>query len=349
MPPKGKSKFRPQQNLRIAELALQDDPELSFEEVLEILIAEFPSPYFPTPAISTLEKMIRATRRASKHVPDERWSIGVSGQAGIPNDAMRIVTDIWKHVLLSYGRHITLRQAQWIARLKDLVTDLDTTDSREERLYKWASLYAGREKAALTLNLKLNTSDMDASLLIRGGVYGAVVETGLMPHFTDASRLNALALSDRNLVLEEFALRKHLDSYLALPPEEREGQGRSEAEFRLDHRAVYFDAIPDEDSATEEQRRRAIDKIEEAMFVCAVWRLAIIRDGKRWNEISEQRRRKIELDLARKSVEHHIYDYWSNPIPFEELLDRGRFRPSDDILKEVGYELPRESEVSINS
>ena len=85
------------------------------------------------------------------------------------------------------------------------------------------------------------------------------------------------------------------------------------------------------------------------MNVCVVWRLAIMRDGKRWPEITEQRRKEITLRLAKKSVDHHVFDYWVNPIPFEDLLARGNFRPSEEILKEVGYEPPHESEVQVTS
>ena len=349
MPPEGTSRLRDEQKLLIVELAQQDDPELGVEDIWKQVTTAFPrSNYYHPPALGTVRNRVGKARK-SRIAQDERWSIGVSGQMAIPIEAMKDVVEVWEYVLLHYGRYITLRQAKWIARLGDLITEKEFSDSREERRYKWASLYAGREKAALTLNLKLDTSDMDASLLIKGDVYSAVVATGLADQFTDASRLNDLALSDRNLALEELALRRQVDLYLEMSPEEARRQGRARAEFSLDHEAVYFDAIPDENSVTEEQRRRAIEQIEEAIKVCGVWRLAIMRDGKQWPEITEQRRKEITLELAKKSVEHHVFDNWANPISFEDLLARGNFRPSEQILKEVGYEPPHESEVRVAS
>jgi len=169
MPPKGKKKFMPRQSLRIAELALRDHPKLSFEEALGILTAEFPSPCFQVPAISTLEKMVRANRRAGKESPDERWSLGVSAPAGIPDNSIRIVADVWKHVLLCSGRHITVREAKWIARLKDIVfmslPDHYLATDKMDALLKWATLYAIRERASLALGLELDTTDIDALLL----------------------------------------------------------------------------------------------------------------------------------------------------------------------------------------
>ena len=169
MPPKGKKKFMPRQSLRIAELALRDHPKLSFEKILERVAVEFPSPCFQVPAISTLENMVRATRRASKESPDERWSLGVSATAGIPDNSIRIVVDIWKHVLLCSGRHITVREAKWIARLKDIVfislPDHYLVTDKMDALLKWATLYAIRERASLALGLELDTSDIDALLL----------------------------------------------------------------------------------------------------------------------------------------------------------------------------------------
>ena len=150
----------PRQSLRIAELALRDHPKLSFEKILERVAVEFPSPCFQVPAISTLENMVRATRRAGKESPDERWSLGVSATAGIPDNSIRIVVDVWKHVL---------REAKWIARLKDIVfmslpNQYFVTD-KMDALIKWASLYAIRERASLALGLELDTSDIDALLL----------------------------------------------------------------------------------------------------------------------------------------------------------------------------------------
>ena len=159
----------PRQSLRIAELALRDHPKLSFEKILERVAVEFPSPCFQVPAISTLENMVRATRRASKESPDERWSLGVLATAGIPDNSIRIVVDIWKHVLLCSGRHITVREAKWTARLKDIVfmslPDHCLVTDKMDALLKWATLYAIRERASLALGLELDTTDIDALLL----------------------------------------------------------------------------------------------------------------------------------------------------------------------------------------
>ena len=77
--------------------------------------------------------------------------------------------DIWKHVLLCSGRHITVREAKWIARLKDIVfislPDHCLVTDKMDALLKWATLYAIRERASLALGLELDTTDIDALLL----------------------------------------------------------------------------------------------------------------------------------------------------------------------------------------
>lgn len=343
MPPEGTARLRDEQKLLITELAQQDDPELEVKDIWKQVVAKFPRPKYHPPALGTVRNYVGEARK-SKVDQDEPWSIGVSVQSGIPIEAMKVVSGVWEHVLLTHGRRITIRQAKWIARLRDLITEKEGTDSPEKRLYNWASLYAGREKATSTLGMKFDTSDMDASLLIKGGVYRAVVDTGLAVRFTEASMLNALAHSDPNLALEKLASSRQIDVYLDLSPEERRHQGRVESEFFLDHENIYRDAIPDEGSVTEDELRRIIDQVAIAMKVSRVWRLAILRDGKRWFELTEQRRMEILLEIARNSVQHHTYDHWTNLIPFEVYLENINFRLSDDIMKEVGYEPPGESD-----
>jgi hypothetical protein len=123
-----------------------------------------------------------------------------------------------------------------------------------------------------------------------------------------------------------------------MAPKERRHQDRVKADFNFEYWKIFIDALPDEGTVNEDERRRAKDQVAEAMKVTNVWMMAFSREGERWFELAVQRRREIVLELARKSVEHHTFDHWTNPMPFDEVLARGNFRPSDAILEEVGYE-----------
>ena len=83
------------------------------------------------------------------------------------------------------------------------------------------------------------------------------------------------------------------------------------------------------------------------MSVCAVWLSAIYRNGRKWDSVPIPRRREILLAFNDQSIKYHTDDHRDSHVPALSAADDGvlhyHFRPSDEILDEIGYEPPDES------
>ena len=236
-----------------------------------------------------------------------------------------------------------MRQAKWIGRLRDLITEPSLEGSREARLYRWASIYAGIEKAALALNQRVETSDIDAALLIEGRTYYAVTETGLAGRFTSLSRLNALVQSDGQLAREQVNDFK----FFNLPRDEFVLHIRQQTKFSSTVDEVWRGVIRDVDALTDNELEKKVKQVRDAVSVCAVWLSAISRNGRKWDSVPIPRRREILLAINDQSIKYHTDDHRDSHVPGLSAADDGvlhyHFRPSDEILDEIGYEPPDES------
>jgi len=109
------------------------------------------------PELSTLEKRISFHRSVPKNPFDELWSLGSLAQHPISPDAMPIVMSIYKKTLAGHGE-LTIREAQWIARLYKIIDDA-------ELLWDWAWAYAMDEWLSEITNRPFDTTELDLELV----------------------------------------------------------------------------------------------------------------------------------------------------------------------------------------
>jgi len=122
------------------------------------------------PSLRQVQAILTETRRKNllPENKDSPWSLAISQSYGIPSDANGILLEMWAYCL-TLNRNLTIRQAQWIDRLRYIPAAVENHD----RLYTWASLYAGREKAALLAGQEPNNMDLDAFLALDKKSYNA--------------------------------------------------------------------------------------------------------------------------------------------------------------------------------
>ena len=106
------------------------------------------------PTASTILRLISWARQKAPK-PDDLWSIGASLQYGIPMEATGDLLEIWKRCIV-LGRKFTVREAKWAATLRSAI---DFTE-----LLRYAAVYALEEKAADTVSMSMNTTELDLYL-----------------------------------------------------------------------------------------------------------------------------------------------------------------------------------------
>lgn len=120
---------------------------------------------------------------------DRPWSLGAGAQYGIPADANKELLRIWQWCR-AVGRELTIREAQWVGRLRHLV--------EPTRLLHFAAEYASLERIAEARGQPMDTAVLDGllsffgseaaetrlSAQIRG--YSTAVRLGMIPEFSPA-------------------------------------------------------------------------------------------------------------------------------------------------------------------
>ena len=109
------------------------------------------------PELSTLEKRISYYRSIPKVPFDELWSLGSLARHPIPPDAMPIVMSIYKKTLAG-NDELTIRQAQWIARLYKIL-------DHPELVWDWAWAYAMDEWLSEITNNPFDTTNLDLEMV----------------------------------------------------------------------------------------------------------------------------------------------------------------------------------------
>ncbi|MBI4236303.1 MAG: hypothetical protein HY688_02990 [Chloroflexi bacterium] len=121
------------------------------------------------PAHDTLVKMISAARHSGQSDLDKPWSLGALTHHELPTHAINDVVEIWK-LCLAVGWILTIRQAKWIARLRQTMPsgrDLPEDPGYwRSNLYTWAHIYALREQATEALGIPNETNDLDFDFLL---------------------------------------------------------------------------------------------------------------------------------------------------------------------------------------
>jgi len=108
------------------------------------------------PRISAIQKQLTTVRKASASVSkslEAPWSIAVSADYGIPLETNEVLMKIWKWCAV-VGMTLTIREAQWVARLRGIVPD--------DIIYSRAIKYARREQVCQLLGREeIYTTDLD--------------------------------------------------------------------------------------------------------------------------------------------------------------------------------------------
>ena len=114
------------------------------------------------PGLSTVQKVVTAARE--KDPRDRPWNLGASLAFSIPESATGALMRV-KAWCMAAGLTLTLRDAQWIARLISILPEDEHFDPAH--LYKYAHMYAIRERVHKALDVQLNTNDLDQGLIAR--------------------------------------------------------------------------------------------------------------------------------------------------------------------------------------
>jgi hypothetical protein len=111
------------------------------------------------PAIGTLEKRI-SFYSSPKQPFDELWSLASLAEHPLPAEAMPVVLAAYRKTLATLGGsdELTVREAEWIARLYKVIDDPDLVRD-------WAWLYALAEWSAKVTGQPFITEEFDVELL----------------------------------------------------------------------------------------------------------------------------------------------------------------------------------------
>ena len=136
-------------------------PRVQRTRLAETLQKELGRNRLDQPEVEVLEKWISHYRNNEADDPENRpWGMGSLGTYPIPSDGLKAVLAVWKLCLIS-GWNLTIREAKWTARLYSILGD-----DNYESLRTWASMYSVRERVCIVLKKKLDTSDLDAGLVM---------------------------------------------------------------------------------------------------------------------------------------------------------------------------------------
>ncbi len=185
----------------IAEIYL-GDPKLTVKEVRAHVADRFGTGKWP--GISAVGKEIKKIKEANegllKDGLESEWSLGASAKHNIPHDANRELIELWKWCVV-VGRTFTIREAQWVVRLRGLVP--------YDILLANAIDYALRERACLIVKKGgiPDTADLDGRIAFkdkeghRAWSYGVAVRTGVVQEPVKAKKKGGeLALDGINTV-----------------------------------------------------------------------------------------------------------------------------------------------------
>lgn len=112
------------------------------------------------PGRETLLKLISRARNHPVSPLDSPWSLARLAEYEISPEALPVVLQIWRQRLAYFGP-LTIRQAQWVARLYRLIpTDVVL-------IAHWAELYALWERMGNVLEQEFESSAFDAALVMR--------------------------------------------------------------------------------------------------------------------------------------------------------------------------------------
>jgi hypothetical protein len=311
--------------------------ELTAREFRDKLAPEISAKGFPVPGVDWFRKRMRQVRDVQDD-QDKPWSLGALASpvhVQIPNEAVPDISAVWKMCLIS-GQPFTVRQARWVARLRGLVPEHTPGQDDRVELHRWASTYSGREIAHMAEAAKsldhsrrsadLDTSDMDAALMMSSDVNHALVATGAVGRFTSQYRL--LVETAPQLVRNYLWWSQQV---WELTPDERRSQFTEDADFRLDCEDIIRESS--ERTADKDQDSR---RLGDAVDVWWIWVYSMMHSGTKWGSLTVERGHEIMLETLRQAMALYVdrleHSLWNIDDPWVQP-----FSPSEEILDEVGH------------
>jgi hypothetical protein len=117
--------------------------------------------------LKVMREPVGETLRRELDEMDRPWSILEGHRMGISADALRLLLQIRKWCITT-GQTLTIGEAKWVDFLRELGppegwqdTSGESPDWSVDRQYRWAQLYARKERISKELNVPFDSSDLD--------------------------------------------------------------------------------------------------------------------------------------------------------------------------------------------
>ena len=123
------------------------------------------------PGISTIQKYIKSIIQPKLDIPSESdipWHLGALEQYPLPAQAIPYILLV-QHIAERYSESVTIRQAQWIARLYAILGDYHRIKSKDKpkvatALHNWSKAYVTHEIICHLSGTPFDTSELDKAL-----------------------------------------------------------------------------------------------------------------------------------------------------------------------------------------
>lgn len=327
---KGGNRAIPSEVRQLIQIIYTENPEKTARSIrteAKSILAKFGQLSF-LPSERTIARIISLLTIPPPKEIDGPWSIAASVEYSIPPDANRDLLTIWRWCTV-IGRPFTIREAQWVARLRGLT-------SFEKLLYT-AFLYSKREHDSEVLKEPFVTSDLDSDLIFASN---RLSETEWFHH--TASLMGVIPSHPTRLIQflsedDEFQIR--LDSIFS------KNLSNSLMYKNLAGLAVARYYMP----LTFKIEDYKLTGNGDRLF--ALW-LRRLSEGPRWEKLELEQKQKIGTTLYEEIVEAvKNREHWAaktvNELDenernaIEDLVAKGEFiwKPSKELLEEVGLEL----------
>lgn len=165
-------------------------PRIQRSELARKLQGELKAKRYDVPALEVLERWISKYRNNPSDPEDGPWSIGKLRDWEIPPETLSIVLKVAAYSKQKRGRPLSIREAQWVARLSAM--------EHRIRLYSFALEYANMEK----VNDLMNEDGL--GLVLDSEFYTALTEKFPNEEVFDKDG-NELPPASRQLILEGLA------------------------------------------------------------------------------------------------------------------------------------------------
>jgi len=285
------------------------------------------------PGLSYIQKFMAEKRKEGglDTSTDTPWSLGLSATYQIPPEANQDLMKIWKWCTM-VGMTFTIREAQWVARLRNLVPF--------PRLYSHAILYARRERACQFLGWesKIFTTDLDMHIAL------PYESGGLTPYDLEAEWMSSITWQ---LVRGMYDSQNKLTSLIK--DEYEAGYWGKDILVNFMNSPTswivqrYLGLLP--------QHRQTLS--ENGDIVYTVW-LRLFANGMKWKRMPVETRNRIadqlyeEVGLTIKEIDKFTIAVGDYKTTAEALKDEAfkkqmkfirqckAWKPSEKLLQEVG-------------